>query len=68
MRPLIQHELMKDRIADLHREADRERMARAASRPRHTQQEKPRRNLVLGRTATAFVRHALTVLRPSQAR
>lgn len=32
MSPIIQHELMQARIADLHRQAERDRMARAASR------------------------------------
>jgi hypothetical protein len=60
MRPIIAHELMKDRIADLHHQAEHERMAHAASRARHTQREKRRRNLVLGRTVTVFVRRVLT--------
>jgi hypothetical protein len=34
MNPTIHHELMKARIADLHRQAARDRMARAATRAR----------------------------------
>jgi hypothetical protein len=60
MRPIIAHELMKDRIADLHRYAERERMAHAASRARHTQREKRRPNLVLSGTVTVLVRRVLT--------
>jgi hypothetical protein len=39
MRPIFQHELRKQQIADLHRQAGRGRMARAAGRPRQTKPE-----------------------------
>jgi hypothetical protein len=61
MRPLIGQELMKGRLTDLHREADRERMARAASRTRHTRQEKRRRRLMPDRPSV-LARRVLTTL------
>jgi hypothetical protein len=60
MHPIIEQDLMRVRISELHRQADRERLARAASRPRHTQQEERRRNFLLGRTACPLVRRVPT--------
>ena len=47
MRPAIQHDLAMARIADLHRQAQRDALARAASRARHTraQRSHPARTL-----------------------
>lgn len=39
MRPIIQHELMQARIADLHRQAERDRRARAAGRASRARRE-----------------------------
>jgi hypothetical protein len=62
MRPLMQQELMKDRIADLHRQADRDRTARAASLTPHTRREKRGPGRTPGRTAV-LARRVLTSLR-----
>jgi hypothetical protein len=62
MHPIIERDTMHARVAELHRQAERDRMARAASRTRPARQEKRRRNLVPGRTAV-LVRRVLTSLR-----
>jgi hypothetical protein len=60
MHPAIAHELMQARTADLHRQADRERTARAASRHRHTQREERPPNFAPGRTATMLLHRMLS--------
>jgi hypothetical protein len=61
MHPIIERDTMQARVAELHRQAQRDRIARAASRTPQTRREKRRRNLVLGRTAV-LARRVLTSL------
>jgi hypothetical protein len=61
MYPSIQHDLMKTRVADLHRQAERDRVARAVSRTRRAQIHERRRS-VRGHPATVLARRALTWL------
>ena len=61
MHPIIERDTMQARVAELRRQAERDRIARAASRTPHTRREKRRRNLMLGRTAV-LVRRALASL------
>jgi hypothetical protein len=61
MHPIIEHDVMHARVADLHRQAERDRIARAASQTQRTRQEKRRPNLVLSRTAV-LARRALAIL------
>jgi hypothetical protein len=61
MHPIIQRDVMHARVADLHRRADRDRIARAASRTPRARQEKRRPNLMLSRTAV-LARRALASL------
>jgi hypothetical protein len=65
MHPIIQHQLMNARIADLHRQADHDRLARAATKARRLRHEEGRR-LVGGRPATVLARclHAVLPARP----
>jgi hypothetical protein len=55
MHPTLQYELMNARIADLHRQAQRDRTARAAIRSRRTQAH-PRARFLLGRAVTGRAR------------
>jgi hypothetical protein len=63
MHPTIHRDLMQARVADLHRDATRDRLARAASRAGH-----PRRKLGtlsrLSHPATTLARRALAILAP----
>lgn len=70
MHPIIEQETMKARVAELHRQAKRDHMARAASQTAHTRREQPRRNLVPGRTAVLARRvlSGLSALIPSPTR
>jgi hypothetical protein len=70
MHPIIERDTMHARVAALHRQAERDRIARAASRIAHTQREDRQRNTVLGRTGV-LARRILTslgALRPSPTR
>jgi hypothetical protein len=49
MHPIIERDVMESGVADLHRQAERDRIARAASRTPRTRQEKRRPNLMLSR-------------------
>jgi hypothetical protein len=63
MHPIMGYEANKARIADLHRQAERDRMARAARKDRNTLQAP-------GHRAAALARRVLAVLgrlRPSPA-
>ena len=66
MNPIIAHDLMQARIADLHRQAQRYGMARAAALTPHTRQEKRRRRTRLAPGRLAVL--ARRVLRPSPTR
>jgi hypothetical protein len=61
MHPIIERDVMHARVADLHRQAERDRIARAASRTPCTRQQKRRPNLMLRRTAV-LARRALASL------
>jgi len=61
MHPIIERDVMHARVADLHHQAERDRIARAASQTPRTRQEKRRPNLMLSRTAV-LARRALTSL------
>ena len=61
MHPIIQRDLMRVRVADLHREAERDRLAQAASGPRRAPDEHSRHS-ALSRPATRLVRRMLAVL------
>jgi hypothetical protein len=61
MHPIIERDTMQARVAELHRQAGRDRTARAASQARHTPREKRRPNRALGRTAV-LARRVLTSL------
>jgi hypothetical protein len=70
MHPTIEHQLTQDRIADLHRQAERHRLARAARCTPQTPTGKRKRSFVPGRT-TVLARRVLTslsALRPSPTR
>ena len=70
MHPIIEQDLMRVRTAQLYRQAERERLARAASRIARTQREDRQRNTVPGRIAV-LARRMLTslgALRPSPTR
>jgi hypothetical protein len=61
MDPTIHYELMQARVADLHRDAERDRLAQAASRsrrPRHQRDGHP----VTAHPTAMFVRRALAAL------
>lgn len=55
MHPIIERDVMQARVADLHRQAERDRIARAASRTPRTRQEKRRPNLVLSAVAWGVI-------------
>jgi precorrin isomerase len=55
MHPTMQYELMNARVADLHRQAQRDRTAQAAIRSRRAQAHH-RARFVLGRAVTAVAR------------
>jgi hypothetical protein len=55
MHPTMQYELMNARVADLHRQAQRDRAARAAIRSRRAQAHH-RARFVLGRAVTVVAR------------
>lgn len=61
MHPIIERDLMQARVADLHRQAERDRIGRAAAGPRCTRQENFGPNLMLSRTAV-LARRVLTSL------
>ncbi len=61
MHPTIQHDIMQARVADLHRQAERDRLAQAVSRGRRTLRERGRRS-VPGATATVLARRLLAAL------
>jgi hypothetical protein len=58
MHPTIHGEVARARIADLHRQAERDRMARATRLARKTHE----RHFVPGHLATVLARRALAVL------
>lgn len=60
MHPIIERDLMRARVADLHRQGERDRIVRA-SRTLRARQEKRRPNLMLSRTAV-LARRALASL------
>ena len=66
MHPIIERDIMQTRVADLHRQAQRDRMARAAALTPHTRQEKRRRRTRLAPGRLAVL--ARRVLRPSPTR
>jgi hypothetical protein len=70
MHPIIERDMMQARVADLHRQARRDRIARAAALTPHPRQEKRRRRLVPGRPAVLARRvlTTLSALRPSPTR
>jgi hypothetical protein len=70
MHPIIERDTMQARVTDLHRKAERDRIARAVSAARHDRREKRRRNLVPGCTAVLVRRvlDALGALIPSPTR
>ena len=61
MNPIIQHDLMQARIADLHRQAQRDALARAASRARRRARAHQHAHPVRGLPAV-MARRALTAL------
>jgi hypothetical protein len=61
MHPIIERDTMHARVADLHHQGERDRIARAASRIPRTRQEKRTLNLMLSRTAV-LARRALASL------
>jgi hypothetical protein len=70
MHPIIERDVMHARVADLHRQAERDRIVRAASRSPRTRQEKRGPNLMLSRTAVLARRvlASLSALIPSPTR
>jgi hypothetical protein len=60
MHPTIERDMMQARVADLHRPAERDRMARSASQTPRTRREKREPNLTLGHTAV-LARRVLTM-------
>jgi len=70
MHPIIERDTMQARVAELRRQAERDRIARAASRTPHTRREKRGPKFMPGRLAV-LARRALTSLSaliPSPAR
>jgi hypothetical protein len=65
MHPAIQHDLAQARIADLHRQAQRDALVRAASQARHARAQ--RRHPVRGLPA-AMARRVLAPLAQAHAR
>jgi hypothetical protein len=65
MHPITHHELNKARIADLHRWAERDRLARASAQARRARREYG--NDPAGHTARVFARRLLIILRPRSA-
>jgi hypothetical protein len=61
MHTIIEHDMMQARVADLHRQADRDRTARAASLTPHTRREKRTHGRAPARTAVD-ARRVLTSL------
>ena len=61
MHPIIERDVMHARVADLHRQAERDRIVRAASRTLRARLEKLRPNVMFSRTAV-LARCALTSL------
>jgi hypothetical protein len=61
MHPIIERDMAQARVADLHRQADRDRTARAASLTPHTRREKRRPGRAPARTAV-LARRVLTSL------
>jgi hypothetical protein len=61
MYPISSYELAKARVADTHRQAQRDALARAARRARRGRAEQ-RTDPVTGRTAGTLARRALTLL------
>jgi hypothetical protein len=61
MRPITHYELMQARVADLHREAELDRLAEAATRPRRARRAHSRK-AGLSQPATLLVRRALAAL------
>jgi hypothetical protein len=70
MHPIIERDVMHARVADLHCQAERDRIARAASRIPRTRQQKRRPDLMLRRTAVLARRvlASLSALIPSPTR
>jgi hypothetical protein len=70
MHPIIERDMMQARVADLHCQADRDRIARAASPTRHTRREERGSNLMRGRTVILARRllASLSALIPSLTR
>lgn len=60
MNPIIHHDLMQARVADLHRQAQRDAQARSASRGRHTWT--PQRRHPIGGLPAGMARRLLTAL------
>ena len=67
MHPTMQYQLMNARIADLHRQAQRDGIARAAIRSRRTQ-ARPRARFLLGRAVTVMARMLTLAGGPSPTR
>ena len=65
MHPITHHELNKARIADLHRWAERDRLARASAQARRARREYS--NDPAGHTARVFARRLLIILRARSA-
>jgi hypothetical protein len=61
MHPIIRDNMMQARVADLHRQAERDRAAQAASRAGRTGRQE-RRRAGLHHTATVLARRMLTRL------
>jgi hypothetical protein len=61
MRPITHYELMQARVADLHRDAERDRLAQAASRARRPRHQRGR-HPVAAHPAAMLVRRALAAL------
>lgn len=60
MHPAISHQLAQARVADLHRQAQRDALARTAARARRTRA--PRRSQPLRRLPTAAAHRMLTAM------
>ena len=61
MHPIIHDELKNARVADFHRRAERDRLARAFIHARRTRREH-RKDPVGGRSARVFARRLLIIL------
>ena len=61
MHPIIHNELNQARVADLHRRAERDRLARAFIQARRTRREHGK-DPVSGRSAGVFARRLLIIL------